>query len=300
MEAGKFYPPIPQPVTGWESAQLETDTPCRKCKYNLRGLATDSRCPECGTPVGFSTRGDLIRYSDPMWTDRLQTGITCILWYIVVVIVGAIVGVSMGQKGQSPPPAAVLINIGGAILYLYGAWLLTTPDPSGLGEDRYGTSRKLIRITLLVAILEHLLSFTQGSTAFPPAVTAVLGLLGGIGALFRLVGTFATLNYLGKLAARIPNHELMKRAQVLMWGIGIPLGVVIVLSLIVIMMTAGGNRSAVRDMLAGIGCIFGLCGLALIVFGIMYLLFLEKLRKQLGINADIARRTWAAEAAPPV
>src|SRR3954470_19281537 len=30
---------------------LEQDVPCAECGYNLRGLTTADRCPECGTPV---------------------------------------------------------------------------------------------------------------------------------------------------------------------------------------------------------------------------------------------------------
>src|SRR3954468_3756176 len=30
------------------------DLPCRRCRYNLRTLATDGRCPECGTRVAVT------------------------------------------------------------------------------------------------------------------------------------------------------------------------------------------------------------------------------------------------------
>ena len=31
-----------------ESGKIESDLPCRKCGYNLRGLPIDHLCPECG------------------------------------------------------------------------------------------------------------------------------------------------------------------------------------------------------------------------------------------------------------
>lgn len=34
---------------------LDEDVPCERCGYNLRGLPTFSRCPECGTPYDEST-----------------------------------------------------------------------------------------------------------------------------------------------------------------------------------------------------------------------------------------------------
>jgi uncharacterized repeat protein (TIGR04138 family) len=34
---------------------LDEDVPCERCGYNLRGLPTYFRCPECGTPYDEST-----------------------------------------------------------------------------------------------------------------------------------------------------------------------------------------------------------------------------------------------------
>ena len=44
---------------------LEDDLACVACSYNLRGLSPDGACPECGTTVERSTRGNLLRFSDP-------------------------------------------------------------------------------------------------------------------------------------------------------------------------------------------------------------------------------------------
>ena len=30
---------------------IENDWPCRACRYNLKKLSADSKCPECGTPI---------------------------------------------------------------------------------------------------------------------------------------------------------------------------------------------------------------------------------------------------------
>src|SRR5262249_18813740 len=58
---------------------ITTDRLCGKCKYNLRGLPTNGRCPECGTPV---TRAGRRRFSDSL-TDAP-------LFYLKTLAVGAI------------------------------------------------------------------------------------------------------------------------------------------------------------------------------------------------------------------
>ena len=104
------------------NATIETDTPCRKCSYNLRGLTHGGRCPECGTPVGLSTFGDLLRYSDPNWLVTLGRGIGYILWGILVAIVVMILGAFFLQR--SNPGGQEWLGIVAGLLGVYGAWLL--------------------------------------------------------------------------------------------------------------------------------------------------------------------------------
>ena len=49
--------------------RVDEDITCRKCGYNLRGLPTDGACPECGSAVGHSTHGDLLRFCDEFQED---------------------------------------------------------------------------------------------------------------------------------------------------------------------------------------------------------------------------------------
>lgn len=39
------------PVTGFLPLSITRDIHCHLCEYNLRGIARDARCPECGAPV---------------------------------------------------------------------------------------------------------------------------------------------------------------------------------------------------------------------------------------------------------
>jgi len=283
--------PGPIPVAAVEASTIVlADTPCRKCQYNLRGLSTDGRCPECATPVGLSTRGDLLRYSDPAWVGTLRAGVMCMLWAIAVSIGGGILrSVLTGMTGSRV--VATLLPLAGTALSLLGAWLLTTPDPSGLGEDRYGTSRKLIRVTLAFGVAAALVQFAQQAMNAPPTLGLAFGLVGGAATLVGLVGTFATLNYLAKLAQRLPDDALAARARMLMYGYGIPLAALAVIGLAMVVAFRFAGRTPAGLM--GLGCAAAACGVVWIVFGIMYLVMLIRFASAFGEQAARARATWA-------
>ena len=86
-------------------------------------------------------------------------------------------------------------------------------------------------------------------------------------ALIGLVGQFAQLNYLSKLAVRIPDMASATRARVLMWGIGISYGMILIFGLVMALMLpmirGGGSASG---LLAPIGCVGGFAALALLIF----------------------------------
>jgi len=273
---------------------LPYDVPCRNCQYNLRGLPTNGHCPECGTPVEFSTRGDLIRYSHPDWIATLRKGILLILSYIVALIflsIGGAVLAGARTPGARPlqAPAIQLLQFLVYGLYIYGAWLLTTPDPSGLGEDRYGKSRQYIRFMLATASVGQLLQFFQSTSNIPPAVAALVQIIQVIFTLIGLIGTFFMLNYLKKLALRIPDDKLAGRAGFLMYAIGISYGGLLAMGLLAIVTVKGGGPN---PGLIVFGCGAALLGVALIVFGIMYLIMLEKFAKRFKEESAYARSIW--------
>src|SRR3712207_6504137 len=99
---------------------------CRKCGYDLRGCDAAGRCPECGTAVALSARPDLLRFADPAWVSKLGRGVRFILWGALAAIVSAVVGVfAFGETLLGN-----VVTTAGTLVHLYGAWLLTEPDPS--------------------------------------------------------------------------------------------------------------------------------------------------------------------------
>src|SRR5258707_15175944 len=50
---------------------IERDTPCTQCGYNLRTLAVDQKCPECGTPI-VQTLAPLRGIADPETREWIE------------------------------------------------------------------------------------------------------------------------------------------------------------------------------------------------------------------------------------
>ncbi len=65
---------------------------CRGCGYDLHGLSPDDRCPECGSAVDQSIRGDQLRYGDPQWVRLLADGVSWIIVSVAVVVCWGVIG----------------------------------------------------------------------------------------------------------------------------------------------------------------------------------------------------------------
>jgi hypothetical protein len=282
-----------------DSGVVVTDLPCRKCAYNLRTLSINSRCPECGTAVGYSAQGDLLRFSDPTWVMNLHRGVVMILSAIAVVVVGVILtAVVDGVRARGTAELlGALVILAGYLLYVVGSWLLTEPDPSGLGEQEYGTARKVIRVTLIIGVLDSLLDVVDLGFTVPPGLSSVFLIFTTLAGIASVVGTFAQLQYVGKLATRIPDEKVTRRAHFLKWAFAVSYGAIILGTAIVALIGPGTGGASVGGGVIGVGCFMGLAVLALLVFSIMYLLMLDRLRKALKEQAQYALHTWAGSGA---
>jgi hypothetical protein len=281
------YPPTAAALDA--SGAVGIDLPCRKCGYNLRSLGGSGRCPECGSAVGLSVQGDFLRYSDPSWVFGLRRGVNFIIGAIAVIILGLIATIPVRINNRAlGEDLTLLVNFVGAVMSLFGGWLLTEPDPSGLGEDQYGAARKLIRICLVIGIFNQVMNVLRDTLAPPPPVLMLLGLVLFAAAICGLIGQFAQLHYLEKLALRIPDDKLSARAHFLKFAIAIAYGALLVFG------AATGLAAYTRSNVTFIfGCPTALAGLSLIVFGIMYLLMLERMGKRFKVEAESAQQSWA-------
>jgi len=283
---------------------IHLDLACRRCGYNLRGLRPEGRCPECGAAIGLSCYGDLLRFADPKWVETLARGATLVLWGTVVAVLGGlmVVGVALITGNR---PLAVFLGLIGGVVALYGAWLITQPDPSGVGEDRYITDRKIVRVTLLLGLAEPAAHLLHAAVRIPFSIEVVLVIVVLLAGLCGAVGEFAKLTYFRKLALRIPNDALAKRAHALRWVVAISLGVLVFSGAIQALFGPGGLIRAPAfaggrpqgPLLAGVvfgGCIMAVALLVFVIASVLVLVLVNGLRKAFRAQARLARESWAA------
>jgi hypothetical protein len=301
-----FVPPgtaLPPPVFVLpidENGIVTADVTCRGCSYNLRGLHQDGKCPECGTPVGLSIRGNLLRYSDPVWVDKLSRGVDLILWGLLAGLLASFAGIvlvfAMGPaRGQV---LAQIIGVLASIVGFIGAWLLTTPDPGSTEQPQTVTAGKIVRFALVFAMIQNLLSIFSTDEKLNPFLSALIGILLIIAALLGVVGEIARLYYFEKLALRIPDEALARRAHIVKWGYGISLAVAGVFGAVILLVTQVMKQSPGGGIILTASCITGLAGLVLLGFMIVYIIMLFQFRKALKAQSKFARDTWAAATAP--
>lgn len=272
---------VPGMLSQRDKLIVQADTPCRRCSYNLRGLKQDGRCPECGTPVGVSTLGEQLGYSDPRWLARLSWGTGLLLIEVIAYIVIFIIPffVYPGAWRTWILPVRELIG-------LVGVWLLTTRDPSGLGEAQYGRARAFVRVVLAMELgwLAIVFSFVQ----FETLSTYQMERLGF--KILRAAGEFCMFIYFGRLAGRIPNSSLIKIARFLQWT-SPPLAVLSAVLYFVLVRSSGGpNLSNLTSLFLLLSPIQMLLYIVMLFY---YTLMLRTIREQHAVS----RRVWHDAAA---
>jgi len=281
-------PPVFQPPRR-EANRVEVEVHCIRCDYILLGLELTADCPECGTPVERSVRGDQLIYSGPEWVNQLAMGM---MWLGIAIItsiglscvmgsVGGFIGYQSASSGVTGDMylmqiIGALIGLAPTALAVWGFWLFTTPEPAEtFNESGKGRiSRPLARWTAVVTGALSVLGVI--AIALFPEDGALATQFTGLPA---IIAFFAMLFYARTLALRIPDMALVNQTRVVLWGIGGCYGL-LVLTLIVggtiMLLTASGGGGGSNNSLIGAAmvgaiamvCVMALLGIALLVFGI--------------------------------
>lgn len=186
---------------------------CALCRFDLTGLPNTTRCPECGTPVEWLLRGDLLRVVGPERIARLRRGAgQLVLAYIALWPL-----LLLGPLSAVPVTLAVL-----------GWWRLTTPLAQPIHSYRISIARPLVRIIAVpTGVVTVLASCVVAAMVLAPvddrlirwapsdrALITVGSMLGGL----WLLKLGVTTAYLSGLARRSGDPRIHSHGTAL--GIG--------------------------------------------------------------------------------
>lgn len=208
------------------------DLSCLKCGYNLRSLANDGKCPECGLLVTHSVRGDLLKYSDRTWVRRLATGAALLLAGVIGLAIFALTafgGAMLYGVGGRP-----LLSLWGSLLVV-GAWsigvatplailigvlLLTTREPRLSLRPEGLSARRLCRGSLVVFSVLSMIALLVASASgwrlpwFPGTLWVLAMFVLGCG-----VFPVSLLHHVASLLRRVPAKEHADAAKLIAGGI---------------------------------------------------------------------------------
>lgn len=283
------------------SGTIAEDVTCRRCAYNLRGLHCEGRCPECGTPVGRSLLGDLLQYSDSSWGKRVSDGLNLIIIGVVVgILLGCATGISGAGAGRTHNPIVQFaVSALAGLIGFVGAWMMTERDPSGIGEDKDVNARKIVRFTLVLGLLSTPLALAEDAIEDPNLGLAI-ALAAGVFSLIALVGEWYKFVFYEQLARRIPDEIVARRARLVRWGYVICMGAGLVGGVIVA--ATGGlapGPGGPAGVIAFLPCI-AILGIGFIIFGIITILLVLRLRRLLIEQARAAAVNWNTPGGPVV
>ncbi|MFW6153970.1 MAG: hypothetical protein ACOC95_02020 [Planctomycetota bacterium] len=265
-----------------EPYELTRPTGCRACGYDLRGLMSDARCPECGTPVAAALEEGLA-FAPPAYVRRLAWGAalstTGVMFPTVVI---GLIGASAARLALWP--------IVMSLIWFSGLWLLTTPDPALAPAGERRTARGLLRATCLPLFALLLVWGFVGSPVVRAALLAAAGVETALSAAV-LVQVVLEFRYLRILAMRCGNVLLAWRTRTVMWGVTLSLAVRAGV------MSVSGFRSAASPF-AGLGWFGFIVPVGVLVFfSSWWMVLMGRYKECLNRIRRDAAVNWAAHLA---
>lgn len=249
--------------------------------------------------MSVSIRDDLLGYSDPRFLKSLRRGVRLAICGILISTIAAAADlaflVALMVSGVGFPDLTAMLvvaamSVAGATLYVIGAWFLTKPDPSGLGEVRYGVARILTRYMVAAVILNPVLSLCY-ATGIIMSLNLTAQIASYSDAVACVVAMIAQLQYLEKLCKRLPDDSLSARFRFVKWGLAVSSGTGVLWSIVETLLSPMGFFS-VGDWTTLL--ITVVAGLAAMFFVILFMFRLHGLSLALVMQTELARINWVS------
>lgn len=207
------------------SDPIVQDRPCPRCSYNLKGLRTGDRCPECGTPIKRAARAQQATAISDVPIDYLRVmriGAMLVCIGLPLGAIAMVVGIVMINSGTANADVFLIASLGFACWYA-GVFLLHGDQPGAVEESRisddgsrprpaywkWRLANRIIGAAPAVAMLMataaiHLTSPITGATTSSQA----LAILAAVLALIGLLAFFSVCYYQAMIADWVGDSEM--------------------------------------------------------------------------------------------
>jgi hypothetical protein len=176
----------------------------------------------------------------------------------------------------------------GQVVYWYGLWLITKPNPSGPILESTFTARRLIRIGVLVSMCWLGIAMFLDGMSSRPGVGSVINVVSWLLEFIWIIMVFATLLHLERLAGRIPRDRWAEWLCVLRWTICVVLALGLIQDVAVLLAATSATTPTWQNLLL-------LRRVTFVVHAAVhlpYLVLLWKLGTAFRKQADLARQSW--------
>jgi hypothetical protein len=216
---------------------------CRQCGYDLRGLGSDDRCPECGADVGpaiVAAKSAALGEPAPLaggntrWLRNIAWGYTAVavatmLW----IALGGFIVLDIDRQWDFLPPI-VSLGVDGLVflLLMVGTFLASSAEPYARRTWGELLSRLLARVGLIVVLGVNVVGMVHDILntiiAIPPVGQPPRFVLWQVAHFAAAVPTMALLGLAARLARRADLIGAARLARIAQWVVPVVCGAVAV------------------------------------------------------------------------
>jgi len=201
------------------------NTRCRRCEYDLTGLSSGGRCPECGAAIGLADAFSG-RFADNL-SDTPPHYLRFLMWSMIAFTVLAVALPAAAVRelvaGAGPADAAVFGAV--ALAWIGAVWLVTrqrakvahTVADATLDSARFRLVNRLLQVGWLVAALSALVLAAPAPAWMEIPLTVVYF----AGALCAFIGLGTLSYYLSAMADWAGETGLGQRYLAAAWGLAV-------------------------------------------------------------------------------
>ncbi len=143
--------------------RIAEDKICIDCGYNLRGLKTDGRCPECGGEVAASLRGHELHHASLPWLRSVRRGFRLMRNALLLTLLAVVLGIAVAavwdafNPGEPRPLASsiafVTVLVVVVIMTARGFALSTRLEPRVGHREKTRSARRQARVLCPLAVV---------------------------------------------------------------------------------------------------------------------------------------------------